>query len=61
MKLGPNSAAEVAAIHTKRESHKAWPPELCAAFEVLPRPRLRLAYHLLRYTGQRRSDVAKMR
>jgi hypothetical protein len=57
MKLGPNTAAEVAAIDTKRESHKAWPRELCAAFEVLPRPRPGPAYHLLRYTGQRRPTL----
>src|SRR5215472_9812441 len=43
MKLGPNPAIEVAAIHTKRESYRAWPPDLCGAFQALPRPRLRYA------------------
>jgi integrase len=60
MDLGSNPAAEVAAIHTERESHKAWTPELCQKFEKLPRPRLVLAYNLMRYTGQRRSDIVRM-
>lgn len=60
MRLGPNPTAEVASIHTSHEQHKAWPPELCAAIEALAQPRLVLAYFLLRYTGQRRSDVVRM-
>ena len=59
--LGPNPAREVAAIHTTKKSHQAWPEALCEAFEALPNPRLVRAYYLLRYTGQRRSDVVKMR
>jgi integrase len=58
--LGPNPSAEVAAIHTEHESHPAWPEALCEAFEKLPNPRLVRAYFLLRYTGQRRSDVVTM-
>jgi len=59
--LGPNPAAEVASIHTEHEPAPAWPEELCKKFEALTsRPRLRRAYYLLRYTGQRRSDVVKM-
>jgi integrase len=60
-KLGANPAREVAAIHTERTPHKAWPRELCAAIEKHPNPRVIRAYHLLRYTGQRRSDVAAMK
>jgi integrase len=60
MNLGPNPAAEVAAIHTEHESAKAWPAELCQKFEALPHPRLVLAYDLMRYTGQRRSDIVQM-
>ena len=60
MNLGPNPAAEVASIHTEHESHKAWPAELCEKFEALPHPRLVLAYDLMRYTGQRRSDIVQM-
>jgi integrase len=60
-KLGRNPAAEVAAIHTEHEAHKAWPPELCAKIETHPNPKVVRAYFLLRYTGQRRSDVACMK
>jgi integrase len=59
--LGPNPSAEVAPIHTTHEPHPAWPEALCQAFEGLKNPRLVRAYFLLRYTGQRRSDVVKMR
>ncbi len=59
-RLGANPATEVAAIHTEHTQHKAWPAELCAAFERLDNPRMVRAYFLLRYTGQRRSDVVKM-
>jgi integrase len=58
--IGPNPAAEVATIHTEHESAPAWPEELCAKFESLENPRLVRAYYLLRYTGQRRSDVVRM-
>jgi integrase len=58
--IGPNPAAEVATIHTEHESAPAWPEELCAKFEAIENPRLRRAYYLLRYTGQRRSDVVLM-
>jgi integrase len=58
--IGPNPAAEVATIHTEHESAPVWPEELCAKFEALENPRLLRAYYLLRYTGQRRSDVVKM-
>jgi integrase len=58
--IGANPAAEVAAIHTQHESAPAWPEELCAKFETSQNPRLRRAYYLLRYTGQRRSDVVMM-
>lgn len=59
--LGPNPATEVASIHTRHESHKKWPPELVALLEAHPNPRVRRAYFLIRYTGQRRSDIVKMR
>jgi integrase len=61
MNLGVNPAREVAAIHTDGESHKAWPEELCAAIERHPNPGVVRAYYLLRYTGQRRSDVTRMK
>jgi integrase len=58
--IGTNPAAEVAAIHTRHESAPVWPEELCSKFEASDNPRLRRAYYLLRYTGQRRSDVVLM-
>jgi integrase len=60
-KLGANPATEVASIHTEHEAHKAWPPELCAKIETHSNPKVVRAYFLLRYTGQRRSDVACMK
>jgi integrase len=61
MNLGVDPTREVSAIHTEREHHKAWPEELCAAIERHPNPAVVRAYYLLRYTGQRRSDVAAMK
>jgi integrase len=60
-KLGVDPTREVAAIHTETESAKAWPEELCAAIERHPNPGVVRAYYLLRYTGQRRSDVTRMK
>ena len=59
--LGANPTTEVAAIHTEHEAHKAWPSELCAMIEAHPNPKVVRAYFLLRYTGQRRSDVVRMK
>jgi integrase len=61
MSLGPNPATEVAAIHTEHQAHKAWPQELCTAVEAHEDPNVVRAYYLLRYTGQRCSDVARMK
>lgn len=61
MKLGVDPTREVAAIHTETESAKAWPEELCAAIERHPNPGVVRGYYLLRYTGQRRSDVTRMK
>jgi integrase len=58
--LGPDPSREVAGIHSKSNPHPAWPPELCRLFEDRASPRLLRAYFLLRYTGQRRSDVVAM-
>lgn len=59
-RLGANPTREVAAVHTTHSPHPAWPPELMAAIEAHPNPRVVRAYYLLRYTGQRRSDVVTM-
>jgi integrase len=60
MRLGPNPAKEVKSIHLTRVSHPAWPEKLCDLFEAHEDPILQRAYFLLRYSGQRRSDVVKM-
>lgn len=59
-RLGPNPSKEVASIHEAHTPHPAWPPELMTAIETHPNPRVVRAYYLLRYTGQRRSDVVTM-
>ena len=59
-RLGPSPSREVASIHTGQKSHPAWPPELMTAIEKHKNPRIVRAYFLLRYTGQRRSDVVTM-
>lgn len=58
--LGPNPSTEVARLNKTHRAHPAWPDALCDAFEHLPYPKMVLAYYLLRYTGQRRSDVVSM-
>ena len=60
-RLGPNPAAEVAAIHTEQQAYKAWSHELCTAIERHDNPAVVRAHYLLRYTGQRISDVAPMK
>jgi integrase len=37
------------------------PPELCTAMQAHKSPQVVRAYYLLRYTGQRRIDVARMK
>lgn len=60
--LGPNPASEVASIHREHRSAPVWPEELCKLFESLDaKPGLQRAYYLMRYTGQRRSDIIKMK
>ena len=59
--LGANPSTEVASLNKHHEPHKAWPPELCAKMEAHHDARLVRAYYLLRYTGQRCSDVAAMK
>jgi integrase len=58
--LGPNPTREVADLHGASKPHPAWPDDLCEKFEQLGNRGLVRAYFLLRYTGQRRSDVVKM-
>jgi integrase len=63
MDLGNNPGAEIRRLHRVSQSHKPWPDWLVARFEAEaePRPSAQLALALLSCTGQRVSDVAKMR
>jgi integrase len=63
MDLGPNPAAEVRGLHHRGWSHEPWPERVIEKFEAeaRPKPNAQLALMLLLYTGQRVSDVARMR
>jgi integrase len=63
MELGTNPAAEVRNLHRRSWQHEPWPDWVIEKFaaEARPRPNAKLALHLLLYTGQRVSDVARMR
>jgi integrase len=59
--LGANPTAGVSRVHKAKKEHEPWPDDVLAAFEAHARGHLRLAVLLLLYTGQRRSDVVKMK
>jgi integrase len=59
--LGANPTAGVSRIHKVENEHEPWPDDVLAAFDAAAPGHLRLAVMLLLYTGQRRSDVVKMR
>jgi integrase len=61
--LGANPTAGVSRIHKpkKENERQPWPDDVMAAFDAAAPGHLRLAVMLLLYTGQRRSDVVKMR
>jgi integrase len=63
MDLGPNPAAEVRNLHRRGWSHEPWPERVIEKFEAeaRPKPNAQLALMLLLYTGQRASDVGRMR
>jgi integrase len=48
-------------VHEVKHEHEPWPSELIARFMQEARPSLRWAVKLALYTGQRRSDLVKMR
>jgi integrase len=48
-------------VHKVAHEHEPWPPELIERFLREARPSLRLAAKLALYTGQRRSDLVKMK
>jgi integrase len=48
-------------VHEVQHEHEPWPPELIERFLREARPSLRWAVRLALYTGQRRSDLVKMK
>jgi integrase len=63
MDIGPNPAAEIRKLHHHGWSHEPWPDWVIEKFdaEAQPKPNAQLALALLLYTGQRASDVVRMR
>jgi integrase len=63
MDLGPNPAGEIRKLHHQGWKHEPWPESVIEKFaaEARPKPNAQLALMLLLYTGQRASDVARMR
>jgi integrase len=63
LELEANPTVGVSRLHGHREENERqpWSEELFAAFDAAAPAHLRLAVMLGRYTGQRRSDVVKMK
>jgi integrase len=63
MDLGPNPTGEIQKRHQQGWSHEPWPEWVIEKFEAEgePKPNAQLALMLLHYTGQRVSDVVRMR
>lgn len=57
----PNPVREVARGYKVKKHHARWSPDVQRRFLEGASPTLRLAFYLLKYTGQRRSDVVKMK
>ena len=58
---GPNPTTGVKRLHTKHQEREPWPAGVFEAFEAYAPGHLRLAVMLLLYTGQRRSDIVRMK
>jgi enterobacteria phage integrase len=63
MELGINPAADIARLHRRGWSHEPWPQWVIEKFEseARPKPIAQLALALLLYTGQRGSDVVRIK
>jgi integrase len=59
--LGADPTHGVKRVHKVAHEHEPWPPELIERFLREARPSLRWAIKLALYTGQRRSDLVKMK
>jgi integrase len=58
--LRANPTTGVSGGHTTEKEHEPWPDEVLEAFEKNAPPKLKLAFYIALYSGQRRSDSAKM-
>ena len=56
-----NPTVGIRRVHKAKGEREPWPDEVMQTFEDQAPGALRLAYLLLLYTGQRRSDVVKMK
>jgi integrase len=61
LELGADPTHGVKRIHKVRHEHEPWPAELIERFLREARPSLCWAVKLALYTGQRRSDLVKMK
>lgn len=60
-RLGANPTVGITRIHKTHKKHEPWPDEVLSAFMKVAPSHLKLAVMLLLYSGQRRSDVIKMK
>jgi integrase len=61
LELDANPTRGVRRVHKGMREHEPWPQELLEAFMLRATPALRWAVNLALFTGQRRSDLVKMR
>jgi integrase len=61
LELDADPTHGVKRVHKVAHEHEPWPPELIERFLREARPSLRWAVKLALYTGQRRSDLVKMK
>jgi len=59
--LGADPTHGIKRVHEGEHEHEPWPPELIERFLQEAKPSLRWAVKLALYTGQRRSDLVKMK
>jgi integrase len=59
--LASNPTAGVARVHKGKTEHEPWPDDVLAAYDAAAPGHLRLGVLLAHYTGQRRSDVTRMK
>jgi integrase len=61
LRLGTDPTYGIKRVHERKSEHEPWPQDLIDRFMWEARPSLRWAVKLALYTGQRRSDMVKMK